>query len=152
MSKSFFSKFLVALVFVAAAVLYLLQVLEVITFFNLSWAVMMISGSLGALFILGGLFGKNLGIIKKTRIILGSALLIVCLFSMVTAILIPEKIVFPIILIIVTGAILFSVVAVGGKKWDQGDNQNVGYKNYHQRKAEQEKEQAKQEKKDNKKK
>lgn len=152
MSKSFFSKFLVALVFVAAAVLYLLQVLEVITFFNLSWAVMMVSGSLGALFILGGLFGKNLGIIKKTRIILGSALLIVCLFSMVTAILIPEKIVFPIILIIVTGAILLSVVAVGGKKWDQGDNQNVGYKNYHQRKSEQEKEQAKQEKKDNKKK
>ena len=53
----------------------------------------------------------------------------------------------PIIAIVVTVALLLGFVAVGGKKWDQGDNQNVGYKNYYQRKAEEEKK-AKEDKKD----
>ena len=50
-----------------------------------------------------------------------------------------QNLVIPIIAVVVTVALLLGFVAVGGKKWDQGDNQNVGYKNYYQRKAEEEK-------------
>lgn len=147
MSKSFLFKFLFTSIFLAAAVLYLLQVLEVIDFFNLSWAIMMVSGAAGALYLIRGLFAKNTGIIKKTNIFIGAALLIIMVFSMVNAILLPDKLFLPIVAIILTAALVLCSIAVKGKKWDQGDNQNVGYKNYNQRKASQEKQEQKEAKK-----
>ena len=35
--------------------------------------------------------------------------------------------------------IVLGVLVTGGKKWDEGDNQKVGYKTYRERKAEEEK-------------
>ena len=52
---------------------------------------------------------------------------------------IKNELVLPIIAIIVTVALLIGVIATGGKSSDTGDNQKAGYKNYYQRKAEEEK-------------
>ena len=41
---------------------------------------------------------------------------------------------------------MLSVIAVGGNRWDSGDNKQVGYKNYFQRKKAEEKAEVKQEK------
>ena len=45
----------------------------------------------------------------------------------------------PIISIVITVAFLITVLATGGKKWDEGDNHKAGYKNYYERKADEEK-------------
>ena len=44
----------------------------------------------------------------------------------------------PIIASAVTVVVLLCRLAVGGKKWDQADNENVGYKDYRTRKREEE--------------
>lgn len=139
MNKKFLFYVVIALALVAAAVLYLLNVLEVITWFSLSWAVLLFSGVAGVMFILQGLIGKGNVVLKKWGIYFGAGLLVVALFALVSAIAAPTNIILPIIAIIVTVALLLGVLATGGKKWDTGDNQKVGYKNYHQRKAEEEK-------------
>ena len=36
-------------------------------------------------------------------------------------------------------AIVLGIIGTGGKKWDTADNQKAGYKNYHQIKEEEEK-------------
>jgi hypothetical protein len=41
--------------------------------------------------------------------------------------------------VLVAAGIVLGIIGTGGKKWDTADNQKVGYKNYHQRKAEEEK-------------
>ena len=52
--------------------------------------------------------------------------------------IIDDKLVLPIIAIIITVGILLCILAVGGKKWDQGDNEVAGYKDYRTRKKEEE--------------
>lgn len=149
MSKNFLFKFVLGLVVVVAAVLWLLSMLVEDTFgwFSLGWAITMIAGVFGVMFILRGLFSSTAGPIKKLYIYFGAGLLIAALFALIGEIALPGKLVMPIIAIVVTVALLLGFVAVGGKKRDQGDNQNVGYKNYYQRKAEEEKK-AEEDKKD----
>jgi xanthosine utilization system XapX-like protein len=140
MSKKFLSYFLIGGAFVAAAVLWLLNVLEVIDWFSLSAAVALLSGVAGVVFILTGLFGKTKALpLKKLYIYFGAGLLIVTLFALINIFAIRSDIVLPVIAIIVVAALLLGMIAVGGKKWDSGDNQKVGYKNYYERKAEEEK-------------
>lgn len=141
MSKNIMFKVALAVTGVAVAVLWLLSIIipKTFGFFNLSWAIGIFSGLAGVLFILKGLLGKNGITLKKLNVFFGAGLLVVCVFAIAGAIALPTQIIFPIIAIILTAALFVGIVAVGGKKWDQGDNQNVGYKNYQQRKAEQEK-------------
>ncbi|MCL2539815.1 MAG: hypothetical protein FWE53_00055 [Firmicutes bacterium] len=142
-SKNLFSKALLALIWVAAAALWLLSVLEATkaTFgwFNLAWAATIIAGSTGIVVILGTILGKGGYFGKRFKIIFGAALMIVAFGCLTAAIVVPGEIIWPIIAVVITVAILLSILVVGGKKWDQGDNQNAGYKNYYQRKAEEEK-------------
>ena len=58
---------------------------------------------------------------------------------MAFALALPESYVWPVIAVILTVAGLLSLRATGGKKWDGGDNEQVGYKDYRTRKAEEEK-------------
>lgn len=141
MSKNLIYKLIVAFVIVAAAVLWLLSVLIPETFggFNLSWAIAMASAAVGVALVLKGMFRKNTGMLKKLNIYIGAGCLIVTVFAVVSAIALPDNIVMPIIAIVVTVALLLSLLVTGGKKWDQGDNQNVGYKDYYARKKEEEK-------------
>ena len=142
MSKNFVFKFVLALVAVAAAVLWLLSVLMEETFgwFSLGWAITIVAGVFGIMFVLRGLFSKSAGPLKNLYIYFGAALIAVAVFALIGELAVKkDNLVMPIIAVVVTAALLLGFLAVGGKKWDQGDNQNVGYKNYYQRKAEEEK-------------
>ena len=108
-------------------------------FFNLAWAGVILAGGLGLIIILQGCFQQNISTIKKFKIWVGAGLLVVALICLISAITIPENIILPIIAIIAAVALVLSLLATGGKKWDEGDNHKVGYKNYYQRKAEEEK-------------
>lgn len=145
MSKKFLYRFLMYLSVVVAAVLWLLSVVseKQFGFFNLSWAVVLISLTFGTVYILNGLFSKVFAVTKKISIFIGAGFYLIGLFGLVSAITLPGNIIMPIIAIIVATGLLLGVVATGGKKWDEGDNHKVGYKNYHQRKAEEEKEKNK---------
>lgn len=130
-----------ALTAILVAVFWLLSELIPDTFggFNLSWAIAIFSGICGLLFILKGLFEKKTPILKKINIFFGAGMIVVCIVALVGALTIPKNLVLPIIAIVVTVALLFGVLAVGGKKWDQADNKKAGYKTYRERKEEVEK-------------
>ena len=141
MSKNFLFKLLIGLVILAAPVLWLLSLIipETFGWFNASYAVAMVSAGIGLLLILKGMFKKDTTVYKKANIWLGLGLLIVTLFSIASAIALPKNWIIPIICIVVGLGIVLGILATGGKNWDTADNEKVGYKNYHQRKAEEEK-------------
>ena len=114
MSKNFLFKFVLGLVVVVAAVLWLLSMLVEDTFgwFSLGWAITMIAGVFGVMFILRGLFSSTAGPIKKLYIYFGAGLLIAALFALIGEIALPGKLVMPIIAIVVTVALLLGFVAV----------------------------------------
>ena len=141
MSKKFFFRLLMILGALVAGILWLLSVVIPDTFgwFNLSYAIAIITGVGGISFILLGVFEKSNVLVKKLNIFFGAGLIIVMIFALVSAIKFPTNWVLPIVAIVLVVALLIGLVVTGGKKWDEGDNQKVGYKNYEQRKAEEEK-------------
>ena len=148
MSKNFLFKLLVGLIILAAPVLWLLSLVipETFGWFNASYAVAMVSAGIGVLLLLKGVFKKDNVIYKKANIWLGVGLLVVTLLSIASAIALPKNWIIPIICVLAALAVVLGIIGTGGKKWDTSDNQKVGYKNYHQRKAEEEKQQKKEEK------
>lgn len=148
MSKNFFFKFCLVLVVVAVAAVWLLSELmpEMFGAFNGQWAIVIGAGGIGAFFVLHAIFRKNLGAIKKFYLYVGVGFLIAAFLVLVNIVAFPENLVLPIIGVAAAVALLLGVLITGGKKWDTADNQKVGYKNYHQRKAEEEREAKKEEK------
>lgn len=136
MSKNLIFKVLVGLLFVGVAVVWLLSAMDIIEV-NLSWVIALFAGGLGVVFILKGIFQKNLGIVKRFNILIGAAFIVAGVLALVGT-FIDTKLVLPIIAIIITVAMLLMVLVVGGKKWDHGDNQSAGYKNYYERKKDEE--------------
>ena len=126
---------------VAAAVLWILSltVPETFSFFSLAWAGVLLCGGIGVIFLLNGIIQKNITTIKKLKIWFGVALLVCAVLCLVSAITIPENLVIPIIAVIVAVGFMITILATAGKKWDEGDNHKVGYKNYFERKKEEEK-------------
>lgn len=141
MSRNLIYKILGALVVVATAVLWILSltVPETFGFFSLAWAGVLLCGGIGVIFLLNGIFQKNITTIKKLKIWFGVALLVCAVLCLVSAITIPENLVIPIIAVIVAVGFMITILATAGKKWDEGDNHKVGYKNYFERKKEEEK-------------
>lgn len=144
MDKRFFSRILIVLGVVAVLVLWLLKELpataEMFSWYSVAWAATIFSGVVGAKFILDGIFMGSKGVIsRKFTILLGAVCLIFAFICLTSAIVIPENIVMPIIAIIIAAAVFLGLLVTGARKWDGADNQRVGYKNYHQRKAEEEK-------------
>jgi len=144
MDKRFFSRILIVLGVVAVLVLWLLKELPatagMFDWYSFAWAATIFAGVVGAKFVLDGVFMGSKGVIsRKFTILLGAVCLIFAFICLTSAIVIPENIVMPIIAIIVAAAIFLGILVTGARKWDGGDNQRVGYKNYHQRKAEEEK-------------
>ena len=140
MSKKLFFKVGVALVFVAAAVVWLLSVLlpEQFGAINLSWVIAAACGLLGLLFLLRGIFEKSLTFVKKLHVVVACVLFVAAVLALVGT-FIDTKLALPIIAIVITVCALIAVLAVGGKKWDTADNEKVGYKTYRERKEEEEK-------------
>ena len=141
MSKKLFVRLLVALSFLAAAVFFFLSVLEIEPFteFSASWAGVIFAGVSGLALLFGAIGTKNSTQLKKMQIFLSAGLLVVALVCLISALALPDNWVLPLILILLGVMIVLSVLITGGKKWDEGDNHKVGYKNYYQRKAEEEK-------------
>ncbi len=141
MSKKLFVRLLVALSFLAAAVFFFLSVLEVEPFteFSASWAGVIFAGVSGLALLFSAIGTKNSTQLKKMQIFLSAGLLVVALVCLISALALPDNWVLPLILILLGVMIVLSVLITGGKKWDEGDNHKAGYKNYYQRKAEEEK-------------
>ena len=146
MSRNLIYKLLGGLVVLAAAVLWILSltVPETFGFFSLAWAGVLLCGGIGLIFLLNGIFQQNISTIKKLKIWFGVGLLVSALLCLVSAIAIPDSLVIPIIAVIVAIGFIITILATGGKKWDEGDNHKAGYKNYFERKKEEEKKQDKQ--------
>ena len=138
MNKRFLFGFVIGIAALASAVLWLLSVLVPDTFgwFSGGWAVVVISGVAGLAFVLKGVCVKESGVLKKLSIMIGAALLVVCFIQLAIELALPKNAIAPAITVIAVAALLLGYIVVGGKKWDSGDNQKVGYKNYYQRKAE----------------
>lgn len=152
MDKRFFSRVLIILGVIAVLVLWLLKELpataSMFGWYSTAWAATIFSGVVGAKFLLDGIFMGSKGVIsRRLLIILGTVCLAFAFICLTFAIAIPENIVLPIIAIAVAGAIFLGLLVTGARKWDGADNQRVGYKNYHQRKAEEEKAEKKAEQK-----
>ena len=140
MSKKLLFKVAVALVFVAAAVVWLLSVVmpESFAWLNLAWVIAAACALLGVLFILRAVFAKTLTFVKKAYVIVAAALFIAAVLALVGT-FIPNTLALPIIAIVITVCALIAILVVGGKKWDTADNEKVGYKDYRQRKKDGEK-------------
>ena len=141
MSRNIIYKLLGAFIILAAVVLWILSltVPETFGFFSLAWAGVVICGGLGLILLLQGTFQKNLSTIKKLKIWFGIALIVCGILCLVSELAIKDSLIIPIIALVVAVGLVITILATGGKKWDEGDNHKVGYKNYHQRKAEEEK-------------
>ena len=141
MSKKLFVRLLVALSFLIAAVLFLLSVLDVEPFtdFSASWAGVIFAGISGLALLFSAIGTKNSVQLKKLQIALSAALLAVAALCLIFALALPENLILPIILVVLAAMLVLGVLITGGKKWDEGDNHKAGYKNYSQRKAEEEK-------------
>ena len=150
MNKKFLFGLIIGLVILADAVLWLLSACKVegMDWFSLGWATVIAAGVLGLAFIGRGLFGKTAGPLKKLWIYFGAGFLVVAVVVLACECAMPKEIIAPIIAIVVAVALLVGFIAVGGKKWDTGDNQKVGYKNYYERKAEEEKQKEREDKED----
>lgn len=139
MAKNFILRILVIAVVLAAAVMWLLSIIPatagVFGWFSLAWAVTMIAGALGVRYVLVGVFTHDNPVIKKCSILFGAVFLVVTLFCLTWAIAMPKDWIAPLVAVIITGALFLCVLLTGGRKWDTGDNQKVGYQNYYQRKA-----------------
>jgi len=132
MSKTFLFRFLIGLSLLAAAVLWLLSVIpatsDTFTFTHGSvgqWAGLIITAGIGIAFLLRGIFSKNSVLfIKKLWVFFGIALITVAVFILIEIFTwgIP---VMPIIAVALAAAFLFALIAVGGRRWDMGDNEKV---------------------------
>ena len=139
MSKKFLFGFVLGLAFVVGAVLWLLSVVakESFGWFSLGWAVVLVAGVFGIAFVVRGVVTKTAIPLKKLSIYFGAGFFVVAIFALVGELALDNKIIMPVIAIVLAVALLLGFVAVGGKNWDAGDNQKVGYKNYYERKKEQ---------------
>lgn len=147
MSKKILVRLLVALSFLAAAVFFFLSVLEVEPFteFSASWAGVIFAGVSGIALLFNAIGTKNSVTLKKLNVALSAVLLAVALVCLVSALALPQNWILPLILILVGVMLVLGILITGGKKWDEGDNHKVGYKNYYQRKEEEEKAKRKEE-------
>ena len=107
--------------------------------FNVVYACAIVCGVIALAFLLMGLFYKVAVISKKLYFTLAIIFGVACACCLFNVLGVDSKIIAPIIFIIVVGGLIVSLIGTGGKAWDQGDNQKAGYKNYYERKAEEEK-------------
>ena len=148
MDKKILSRIFLPFVLVVLAGMWLAQVLvakyypdhNVMAWFSLNWAVTIFVAAVGVKFLLDGIFMTSKVVVsRRLTIIAGAVVLVVALFCLAFTIALPKNLVMPIVAIILTAGIFIGILVTGGQKWDTADNQKVGYKNYRQRKAEEEK-------------
>ncbi|MBR6773886.1 MAG: hypothetical protein IKM16_04380 [Clostridia bacterium] len=139
MNKSFVYKLIIGIVGVCSAVMWLIGAITggVLGFFTLGWAIAVFSGITGLVFVIRAFLDKTNVQLKRFYVYFGCALIGVCVFAVIGELfVVQDKLIMPIIAVVITVALLLGFLAIGGKKWDEGDNQKPGYKTYRERKAE----------------
>ena len=118
MSKNFIYKICGAMIVFVAVLFWLLAETVPETFggYSLAWAGVTICAGLGLIFLLNGILQKSTTTLKKLKIWFGVVLLISALLCLISAIVIPENLVLPIIALIVAVGLNISILATGGKK------------------------------------
>ncbi|MDR3021868.1 MAG: hypothetical protein LBU60_04255 [Clostridiales bacterium] len=103
--------------------------------FNFAWFLTISSGTLAACLIVKGTVDESTKSYQKVYILSGAIIASVAVLAFVSAIAWPDKVWIPLLVVVLAicflGGVLFTQ---DGKKWDQGDNHKEGYKNYRQRK------------------
>ncbi|MCL1945460.1 MAG: hypothetical protein FWF56_06650 [Firmicutes bacterium] len=141
-SLSVFFNLIIGLAFLSAAILWLLGSLpdteDVFGSFDFSWALVLATGVTAGVMVLYGIFTSNVGSYKRLYFLLGAIFAIVAVVSLISALTLPNGVLVPSIAVIAMTLVVICLVFTSySKKWDIGDNQDSEYKNYYQRKAEQ---------------
>lgn len=141
MNKNIIFKVLVGFLFLVVSILWLLSAVLPETFggLNLAWLIAIFAFGMGALFIGRGILSKNLISVRKFYVFLGVLFLVSGVCALIGTFIPSVEIALPVVALVLSLGILISTLFVQGKKWDAGDNQEPGYKNYWERKAEKEK-------------
>lgn len=150
MSRKILGKLLMLLAVLAALIIWLITLISPNTFgqFKAAYALAIICGAWGITFLLLGLFSKTNVITKKLDFFIAIGFLVATVFAVFASFGLDDKFIGVIVLIVIVAGLILGLLGTGGKAWDEGDNQKVGYKNYYERKADEEKEKAKAEKKE----
>lgn len=140
MKKNFIFKLLTAVLFVLVSVLWLLSAVLPDAFggLSLAWLIAIFAFGLGVLFIVRGITDKELVSLRKFYVFLGTMFLVAGVCALIGTFITSVSIALPVVAIVLSAGLLISTLFVRGRKWDAGDNQTAGYKDYRQRKAEQE--------------
>ncbi len=142
MGRNLWYKLAGALIVVIAVVFWILSetIPESFGKFSLAWAGVMICGGIGLVFILQGCLQEDVTMAKKLKIWLGVVLIACAILCLISAITIPNSLILPIISLVIALGLVITILATHGAKWDEGDNHKKGYKNYFERKEEEDKE------------
>ncbi len=122
---------------VLAAILWVISAVdaEALGGFNFGWAAFIITGVWAISYTVRACTEKDV-VMRKTWLILAVTFYITAAGSLIGALAMPSKLVLPIICLVAAVAVLIGTLVLGGKKWDEGDNEKPDYKNYYERKAE----------------
>ena len=143
MKRDFCVHIIILIAVLIGGMLWLLSTIypDIFGWCSLSWALAGIFFVAGVTYTVSAIANKEKNVsLKKLRVYLGVGLLAVSVFCAISALMMPANhIVWPIVAIAVALALVLGYAITGGKRWDEGDNQKEGYKNYYERKAEAEK-------------
>ncbi len=103
--------------------------------FDFAWAAFIATAIWGVSFTVRVFFEKDV-VLKKSWAILACVFYLAAAGSLIGALALEGKLVLPILCLAAAAAALISSIVLGGKKWDEGDNQKPDYKNYYERKEE----------------
>lgn len=140
MSRRFLPKLLVLLAALAAIAFWIITLVKPDLFnFQTSYVIAGLVAVVGLYFLIRAIQEKDT-ISKRANMLFCIPCLVGAVAIVVAATIgLEDKIALPILLGALVVGFILSLCVTGGKKWDEGDNHKVGYKNYYERKAEEEK-------------
>ncbi len=103
--------------------------------FDFAWAAFIATAIWGVSFTVRVFFEEEI-ILKKSWTILAGIFYVTAAGALIGALALKGSLILPILCLAAAVALLVGSLVLGGKKWDEGDNQKPGYKNYYERKEE----------------
>ncbi len=140
MNRNIIFRVLVGVLFLTVSILWLLSAVLPETFggLSLAWLIAIFAFGMGLLYIGKGILSKNIISIRKFYVFFGVLFVAAGVCALIGSVIKSVAVALPIVAIVLSAGLLISTLFVQGKKWDAGDNQEPGYKNYWERKAEKE--------------
>jgi peptidoglycan/LPS O-acetylase OafA/YrhL len=139
-----FASYKIILAFVAVVVAALwvtATITKTMEWFTFGVACAILSGAAAVTFFFRAFIGENV-VIKKSLLLVSGAFAVICTITIINEFAFNKNYIIPIIALIGALCLFFGYVLTGGRRWDTGENQKVGYKTYRERKAEEEKAKA----------